>query len=272
MLGDHNRLADLGRARRERVPDVAAHNHRHDGVFVGGRCGYGANDLSVLQDRDAVGDGEHFRKPVRDEDDRGAGGAQFTQNLEKAIGFGGAQRRRRLVQDQHPGIHRERAGNFDDLALGQRQAAHRPPQVDLLAEPRQEGFGFLTHSRWIDPETAGLAAEVHVLDRVEVGNQARVLVDHRHAEATRLGGTEVHGGISANADLSGVRLADAGENSHERRLAGTVLANERVDFPRAAVERDVAQSLHARKRFGDSGNGESRRGFVGHGNKRRAIS
>src|SRR5258707_55790 len=49
------------------------------------------------------------------------------------------------------------------------------------------------------------------------------------------------------------RGVDAVQDLHQRRFAGTVLAEERVNLAAADAEIDAAQRLHAGKAFGDAG-------------------
>ena len=51
--------------------------------------------------------------------------------------------------------------------------------------------------------------------------------------------------LVANPNLAGVRAMNAGHDLDQRRLAGAVLAEQRVDFAGAHVERHVAQHRDA---------------------------
>jgi len=45
--------------------------------------------------------------------------------------------------------------------------------------------------------------------------------------------------IAIDDDLAGIRPVDAGENIHQRRFAGAVFAQQRVNFPGPDLEIDV---------------------------------
>ena len=51
---------------------------------------------------------------------------------------------------------------------------------------------------------------------------------------------------------------DAGENLHQRRFAGAVLAHQRVDFPRHELELDFVKRPHAGKALAEPFDGDER--------------
>ncbi len=63
--------------------------------------------------------------------------------------------------------------------------------------------------------------------------------------------------------LAAVRLDDAGEDVHQRRLPGAVFAEERVNFAALEIEVDAAQRLHAAKALDDAAHGQKRGGERG---------
>ena len=58
---------------------------------------------------------------------------------------------------------------------------------------------------------------------------------------------------AVDADLALVRPVEAGEDVHERALAGAVLAEQRVDLARPQVEVDVVVGEDAREALDDPG-------------------
>src|SRR5439155_3821587 len=108
------------------------------------------------------------------------------------------------------------------LLLG--AAAHR-----LLVQESEPGQGRRTQL---------LAAEEEVARGVEVLREREVLVDGLDAELARLAWVRDGDGSAVDRDLAGVGLVDAGENLDQRRLAGPVVADERVHLVRP--EREVA--------------------------------
>ena len=193
-----------------------------------------------------------------DEDDGGAGGAKLAQDREEPIDLRRGQGRGRFVQDQQPGIAAQRAGDLDDLALRQRELANRPAKIDILAQPVDERLCLGAHRRHVDPEAARLVAEMDVLGRVQIADQAGILIDHGDAPPAGIGGAGEQRGHAVEAQVPRVRLIGAGENAHQGRFAGAVLADERMDLARPAVEGNVPQRLHAGERLGDSFDREGR--------------
>ena len=107
---------------------------------------------------------------------------------------------------------------------------------------------------------AFLAAEVHVLDDVEVVAQCEILVDDLDSRARpRPSGCWMCTGLPSNkiSPLSG--RVDAGDALDQRRLAGAVVADERHDLAVAHLEVDVGERLHRPERLRDAAELEDRR-------------
>ena len=109
----------------------------------------------------------------------------------------------------------------------------------------------LLHRRLLEPEeeVADLAAEVHVLDDVEVVAQREVLVHDLDPELGRVLRPVDGDGLAVEEDLARVVAVDAGDALDERRLAGTVVADERHDLAGPHLEVDVGQRLHRAERL-----------------------
>src|SRR6185295_20322664 len=93
---------------------------------------------------------------------------------------------------------------------------------------------------------------------VEMREQLGVLVHgddagrprlHRRAEAHR---------DAVEPDLAGIGRLQACDDLDQRRLAGTVLADQRVDCPGRDIERDVSQGLYAAEALADADQAEAR--------------
>src|SRR5689334_12778265 len=96
-----------------------------------------------------------------------------------------------------------------------------------------------------------LGAERDGLDDVEHGDQLEVLVDHADPGLDRLArvGEGAHGPV--DEDLARVRLVQAGQDVHERRLAGPVLTQQSQDLAAIGGDRDAVVGEDARKLLGD---------------------
>ena len=89
-----------------------------------------------------------------------------------------------------------------------------------------------------------LAAHEDVLRDRQVGEERRLLVDHRDAGVPGVGGAVEADGLAVEQHVARVGAVHAGEHLDERRLAGAVLARERVRLAGAQRERDVPRSAH----------------------------
>ena len=71
-----------------------------------------------------------------------------------------------------------------------------------------------------------LVAEIDVLADRQVEQQRLLLEHHADAHAVRVGGVGQPDRLAVEQDLARVGLVDAGEDAHQRRFAGAVLAHE----------------------------------------------
>ena len=96
-----------------------------------------AHQPAVAQHRDAIGS----RKPGRGSGSRtGWPGlaSQPAHHGEELLDFTLVEAGGRLVEDQHPRPHTERAGNRDHLLHGDRVARQQPRDIDVEMQPRQQ--------------------------------------------------------------------------------------------------------------------------------------
>ena len=191
-----------------------------------------ADGLALAQDGRAVADGGDLDHPVGDEDDRAIAASLAADHLEDALGEVRGQGRGHLVEHQHVGLDRHRAGEVDDPERGQRHAPRHARQVQVveaqLVEPVAEGLDRRLGQPEVGPD-------------VQVRDQRRLLVDRHEAAAARLGrrmGGELP---AADGDRPGVRADGAGQDLDERALAGAVGAHERMDFAGAHRQRGGLQ-------------------------------
>ena len=81
------------------------------------------------------------------------------------------------------------------------------------------------------------------------------------ARASRVEAKRRHRAVDPRLALVG--RVHAGDDLHQRALAGAVLADEPMDFVRAKREVDLIQSRHAAERLGNPGKLEDRsRAFI----------
>ena len=102
-------------------------------------------------------------------------------------------------------------------------------------------------------------AEMDVFRDREGLHQLEMLVHHADAGGDRLHRRREGRRVAVDDDLTGIRLIDAGEDVHEGRFAGAVLAQQRMDFAGANFEIDVRIGDDAGKMLGDAAQQHDRR-------------
>ena len=106
------------------------------------------------------------------------------------------------------------------------------------------------------PDAAGLERQREVFGDGQVRKQRRLLVDGGDPERARERRRHVWHDAPGHGERAGIGLLGAGHDLDQRRLAGAVLADERVHLARLQVERHVAERADAFERFGDGRRGE----------------
>ncbi len=96
-----------------------------------------------------------------------------------------------------------------------------------------------------------LLAEEDVVGDRQDRDEHEVLVDHADAAGDRIGRTGDRDRRTVEQDLAGIRCREAVQDVHQRRLAGAVLAEQRVDLARPDVEIDPVVCNDARIALGD---------------------
>jgi len=95
--------------------------------------------------------------------------------------------------------------------------------------------------------------EVEVLDRAERGHEAEVLVDE-----VQLGVAQVAGGVTDLDDRAGVGVVQARQDLDERRLARSVLPDDRDDLAGGDLKRHAVERLEPWERLRQAGDPQER--------------
>ena len=74
-----------------------------------------------------------------------------------------------------------------------------------------------------------------------MGAEGELLVDHGQAAGARVGRASGAPGLAVEGHAPAVGRLDAGEDLHERALAGAVLSEDRMHLARASLELDAAE-------------------------------
>ena len=181
-------------------------------------------------------------------------GAQLPHQREQPVGFARRERGGRLVQDQDLRVRVQRAGDLHQLLLGDRQAADQGVRGERRAEPLQHRAAAVAHGAAVDAAAAmRLGAEIDVLRHRQVRRECQLLVDD--GDAVPLGRDRVGDGHGLAVDqqlAAGVGLVRAGQNLHQRGLAGAVLAHQRQHLAAPCLEADVVERLDPGEGLGNS--------------------
>ena len=230
----------------------------------------GGDDVpSVAQDGGAIGDPRDLVHAVRDVDDRHALGLEPAEKGEQLLDLAAGKRGRRLVENEHAYVARDRLDDLGELALPGREIPDEGLRIDLDAERLEQFAGAPGGGFVVDQAKAvlGLVVQEDVLRRRQRRHETHLLEDH--ADPRALGGfRRVHfERLAVDLDAACGRRMNAVQDLEDRRLAGPILPEQCVDFAHAHVEADVAERRHAAEGLRDAGQADgerSRCGIVGH--------
>ncbi len=231
-VGAQRALADRG---------VADHHPRH---VVGGELGdlAAADLLAAAEHRHAVAEGADLAELVRDHDDGDLLAlGHAAQQAEHLVGLVRGEHRGRLVEDEHALVEIEELENFELLLLagGERRHRHveRHPERHAVEE-RLERFHLLLP---VDDRRRVGAADHEVLGAGQRRHQGEMLVDHADAERAGIARIADRDLLAAEQDLALVGRIEPHDAFDERRLAGAVLAEQRMKLAGLDLHRDVAE-------------------------------
>jgi hypothetical protein len=251
-------------ARATRQARACELSHRENGVSQRSRCathvvhgvaGHGPyervvvhlgdaparDDFAVPEHREVVGNAPYFFQKMRNVEDCQARFAQIRERAKQSIHVLAAEARRGLVENENACVlRRERAADFDELLLGGGERTHARTERQVAAGAR-DGRERTLHARivlaCVDPaEAALLAAEHDVLGDREVGANGELLVHDGNAAPSRFERAErcIRGPVEK--ERTGIRALGSGDDAHQRALASTVLAQNRVHRTRSQRE------------------------------------
>jgi hypothetical protein len=168
--------------------------------------------------------------------------------------------RGRLVHDDELGRDRQRLGDLDHLLLGDRKIGDQPVGVEIEPDPFGDRHRLAPHPGPVhQPETQRLAADEDVLGHGQGGDQVELLVDRDDPALLRVERARELDALALELDPALVRRLGTRQDLQERRLAGTVLAQKRMDLARCHREVDTVDGEHAGKGLPDAGHAQERR-------------
>ena len=211
---------------------------------AGWPCG---RDPAAAHDRDPVRDRDDLVELVADEDDAPAGRGHRLQRPEQVLGLLRREHRGRLVEDEDPGAAVEELQDLDPLLLADAELPDLRPGIDPQPELGGEAGDLGLRAARVEEEARLGEPEQDVLGHGLRRDQREVLVDHPQAGLDRVARRPEHDRPAVEADLALVGPVEAGEDVHQRALAGAVLAEQRVDLAGPQLEVDVVVGEDARE-------------------------
>jgi hypothetical protein len=162
------------------------------------------------------------------------------------------QHRGRLVEDQDVGAAVERLQDLGALLLPDRDVLDERVRVDREVEALRELPDALRRLVEVEenPGPLRLGGEDDVLGDRHHRDQHEVLVHHPDPVVDRLARRVDPHRLALDQDLALVGVVEPVEDVHQRRLAGAVLAEERVDLAAPELEIDVVVREDAREALG----------------------
>ena len=178
--------------------------------------------------------------------------AQRARDAEEPLDLGARQRRGRLVHDDHARVPGERLCDLDELLVGDGQPARRAVGIHPHAEPVEERCGLAAHPAAVDA-MAGLqrlGADEDVLGDAQVREERRLLEDDRDPGLLGLPGVVEDRLDLADQQAAAVGAVHAGDDLDERRLAGSVLADESVHLAGEELDGAVLECVDGPEALG----------------------
>ena len=225
-------VADRHRLLGKHLRDLASDHLLDDVVARDVRGRVFSDEAAVAEHRNLVGDLEQLAHLVGDVDDALALAFERADDLEQVLDLALSQRRRRLVHDQNVGIVGHRLGDLDHLPVGDGEIAHLCFRVDRDVESFEQRLGALAHLV-VTNEAEGverLAPNPDILGHRHEAHQVELLMDHGDAILKRIERRMELDFLALEFERAGIGRVDSGDDLHQRRFAGAVLAHQRVDM------------------------------------------
>src|SRR3954453_15557430 len=208
-------------------------------------------DPARPHDDDPVGELERLLLVVGDEDGGQAHPlVQLPQPAPQLLPDLGVQRAERLVEQQHPGLDRERPGQRYALALAARElgrvavrVAPEPDQLEQLGHaPGDLRLGRAFAAR-LHPEPEG-----HVLGDAHVAEEGVVLEDEADAPRPDVAVARV---LAVEQDLPGGGEVEAGDDAQQGGLAGAGGAEQSHELAGLDAQGDIVERGEVVEALGD---------------------
>ena len=165
-------------------------------------------------------------------------------------------RRSRLVHQHELGVRQAGAGDCDGLALAARHLAHEVAGPGLGLQLLEDLGRAVDHRPLVEgaeraPPLLDLAAEEHVFGRGQVVGERKVLINDLDPLGARLDRAGEMHRLAFDHDLAGGGGKVAGDDLHQRRLAGAVVAHQPDSLAALDREVDAVQGMDGAEALGD---------------------
>ena len=192
----------------------------------------------------------NFMQLVADVQNAAALRGQFFQHHEQLFDRLRCQHRGGLVQDQQLRVGQQSADDLDPLHLAHTKGVNRPAGVNVQAI-----FGRFAADAARDIGQAEVFAQAKpdILGHGDGVKQAEMLEHHADAQGPRLLRVADVRRLTVEQDTAAVRFDRAVDDLHQRRLAGPVFTQHRMDLTGLDDQVDVAVGHHAGVALGDAG-------------------
>ena len=257
VLHFHQHIADLYTGTLgEAVFDLTANHALDDTVFINiVACVVDSLDGSTVTDNgDLISNIGDFVQLMGNNNTGHALFLELQQQVKKGTGIFFVQRGGRLVQDQQLCVLCQSLCDFDHLLLTNTDILDQGTGGFRQADDFQVLIGFAVSGVPVNGEgLATLVAQEHILTDGHIGNQRQLLVDDDDALCFGLGDFGELTNVSVVNNIARIRAIgiNTAEDIHQRRFAGTVLADQGMDGAALHLQIHVVKSLDTGELFGD---------------------
>ncbi len=171
------------------------------------------------------------------------------------------ERRGRLIENDDLRFEAHRARDLHHLPLGGAERLDGRGRIDRKVQRLKELLRVDIGSAQAVEEF--FVAEIEVLRHRHARDETRLLIDHGNAVTSRQRRTGDLDSLAVDMDLALGRRHRASEDFDQRRLAGPVLAENRMHFAAAQIEIDVLQRRDATIVLADASHLQDRRFRLG---------
>ena len=235
-LIDEPRHRRRAAGRRLHLADVGADHHARER-----RRGFlariaGRDLLAAAQDRRGVAKPLHLVELVADVENRAAFALEPFEHDEELVGFLRRQHRGRLIENQQLRILHQRAHDLDALALADRQPPHLAVRVRAASRRRATPRPAAPKSRRTIRSAPSPSATFSATVRFSNSEKCWNTMPMPSARACEGPASSIFS--PQPAQFARRRLHEPVHDLDQRRLAGAVLAEQRVNFGRKEVDAD----------------------------------